>query len=207
MQIHEITNTKLDEGVGSFLGKAAGGLSNFANKVVGAVSPVGQAKAAYAGAIRPQQTDMLGKKVAQIWANYTQQLKAATPDPARYTTMYQQALTAFVQKNLLSGQSINSAMNKQEINQLITQITAAKDNPQQVTALIGKLVQQAAVSQQDVSSTSLVQVVSKSPTVLRYRNVDYAQNANGDWANQKTQKVPDESFQAFLDAEARRAGA
>ena len=207
MQIHEITNTKLDEGVGSFLGKAAGGLSNFANKVVGAVSPVGPAKAAYAGAIRPQQTAMLGKKVAQIWANYTQQLKAATPDPARYTTMYQQALTAFVQKNLLSGQSINSAMNKQEINQLITQITAAKDNPQQVTALIGKLVQQAAVSQQDVSSTSLVQVVSKSPTVLRYRNVDYAQNANGDWANQKTQKVPDESFQAFLDAEARRAGA
>jgi len=199
MQIHEITNTKLDEGVGSFLGKAAGGLSNFANKVVGAVSPVGPAKAAYAGAIRPQQTDMLGKKVAQIWANYTQQLKAATPDPARYTTMYQQALTAFVQKNLLSGQSINSAMNKQEINQLITQITAAKDNPQQVTALIGKLVQQAAVSQQDVEKQHQAQIINRDPAIIKVDGRTYGLNDKGQWADIKTNREPEQSVKAYLD--------
>jgi hypothetical protein len=207
MQIHEITKSKIDEGVGSFLGNLAGKIAAGAQKVGQAIAPVGAAKAAYAGAVRPQQTAMLGKKVAQIWSNYTQQLKAATPDPARYNTMYQQALAAFVQKNLLAGQPIASAMNKQEINQLIAQTTAVKDNAQQVAALIGKLVQQAAVSQQDTTVASLVKVISTNPTVLQYRGVDYAQNANGDWANQKTQKVPDESFQAFLDAEARRAGA
>jgi hypothetical protein len=186
MQIHEITTTKLDEGLGNFLGGVASKLTNRK---------------------RTNQTAMLGNKVAKIWSAYAQQLKSVTTDPARYNTMYQQALTAFVQKNLLAGQSINSAINRQEINQLITQIAAAKDNPQQVSSLILKLVQQAAVSQQDVASTALVKVLSTNPTILQYRNVDYAQNADGDWANQQTQKVPDESFQAFLDSEARRAGA
>ena len=124
--------------------------------------------------------------------------------------MYQQALTAFVQKNLLAGQSINSAINKQEITQLITQITAAKDNPQQVATLIPKLVQQASVSQQDTTRqglSSLVKVLSTNPAVIQYRTISYAQNSQGDWADQRTGNVPDETMQRFLDQEARLAGA
>jgi len=210
MQIHEITQRKIDEGLGSLLGKAAGGISKFAGKVAGAISPVGPAKNAYASAVKPQQIAMLGKKVSDIWSNYVEQLKAATPDPARYNTMYQQALTSFVQKNLLAGQSINSAINKQEITQLITQITAAKDNPQQVATLIPKLVQQASVSQQDTTRQgldSLVKVLSTNPAVIQYRTISYAQNSQGDWADQRNGNVPDEAMQRFLDQEARLAGA
>jgi len=208
MQIHEITNAQLKEGLGSFLGNVAGKVAGGINKVAGAISPVGAAKNAYSSAVRPQQTAMLGKKVAQIWANYVEQLKAATPDPARYNTMYQQALTAFVQKNLLGGQPISSAINKQEITQLITQITSAKDNPQQVATLIPKLVQQASVSQQNAQGIgSLVKVISTNPAVIQYRNISYAQDSHGDWADQRTGNVPDESMQRFLDQEARLAGA
>jgi cytidylate kinase len=207
MQIHEITQTKLDEGLGSFLGKAAGSISNIANKVTGAVSPAGDFKNAYANKLKTQQTAILGKKVAQIWANYAEQLKATTTDPARYATMYQQALTAFVQKNLLSGQSINSAINKQEITQLISQISAAKDNPQQVATLIPKLVQQASVSQQDVTGgQTLTKVISTDPAVIEYRGATFAVNDNGEWSNQKTGKVLDQSFQAFFDQELIKAG-
>jgi hypothetical protein len=207
MQIHEITQTQLDEGLGSFLGKAAGGISNFANKVSGAVSPTGDFKNAYANTKKTQQTAMLGKKVAQIWANYVEQLKATTPDPARYDTLYKQALTAFVQKNLLGGQSISTAINKQEITQLISQISTAKDNPQQVATLIPKLVQQASLSQQDVTSNAtLSKVISTEPAVIEYRGITYSINDNGEWANQRTGKVPDQTFQAFMDQELIKAG-
>ena len=210
MQIHEITQRKLDEGLGSFLGNVAGKVAAGAGKLGQAISSGGDFKSAYGNQIKTQQTAMLGKKVSDIWASYVEQLKAATPDPARYNTMYQQSLTAFVQKNLLAGQSINSAINKQEITQLITQITAAKDNPQQVATLIPKLVQQASVSQQDATRqglSSLVKVLSTNPAVIQYRTVSYAQNSQGDWADQRNGNVPDEAMQRFLDQEARLAGA
>ena len=207
MQIHEITQTQLDEGLGNFLGNVAGkvaaGAKNLGQKITGP----GDFSNAYGNQQKAQQTAMLGKKVAQIWANYVQQLKATNPDPARYDTLYQQALTAFVQKNLLGGQSINSAINKQEINQLITQISAAKDNPQQVATLVSKLVQQATVSQQDVTSgAGLTRVISTEPAVIEYRGITYTINDNGEWANQKTGKIPDQSFQAFMDQELTKAG-
>jgi hypothetical protein len=205
MQIHEVTQRKLDEGLGSFLGKAAGGISNIAGKVAGAISPVGSAKNAYASAVRPQQTAMLGQRVSQIWASYAQQLKAATPDPTRYADLYEKSLTAFVQKNLLGGQAINSITNKQEIIKLISDVTDARDNPQEVAKLVPKLVQQAAVSQQELDQPA-VKVVSLVPAaILQYRNIDYAQDSQGQWANQRTGRVPDESFQAFLDNELAKA--
>jgi len=207
MQIHEITQHKLDEGLGSFLGKAAGGISNIASKVAGAISPIGPAKNAYASAIKPQQIAMLGKKVADIWANYDKQLRAATPDPTQYADLYPKTLSAFVQKNLLGGQSLSYATNKQQINQLISDITSNRDNPQKVAQGIAKLVQQAAVSQQDVNQTQgLAKVVSVQPAVIQYRSVNYAIDNNGQWANQTTGRVPDESFQAFLDQELIKAG-
>lgn len=208
MQIHEITNKKLEEGVGNFLGnlagKAAAGVANLGQKF----SPAGDFKNAYANQMRTQQTGMLAKKVTQIWNNYVQQLKATTPDPGRYDTLYRQALTAFVQKNLLKGQSINSAINKQEITQLINDIATNKDNANQVAQSMSKLVQQASVSQQDVTSgqQQLAKVVSTEPAVIEYRGITYSIDDDGRWANQRTGKVPDQTFQAFLDQELNKAG-
>jgi len=207
MQIHEITQCKLDEGLGNLLGKAAGGIAKGANWLAQKTSPVGDFKRAYTGSMASQQTAMLGKKVADIWARYDQQLRAATPDPTQYADLYPKSLAAFVQKNLLGGQSLSYATNKQQINQLISDITNNRDNPQKVAQGMAKLVQQAAVSQQDVNQTQgLAKVVSVQPAVIQYRNVNYAIDNNGQWANQTTGRVPDESFQAFLDQELIKAG-
>ena len=115
-------------------------------------------------------------------------------------------LRNLVQKNLLKGLPINSAINKLEINQLIDAIADAESNPTQVAELFPKLVQQSALSSQDVAQPTLVKIVSTSPPVIQYRGANYALNQSGDWANQTTGKTPDESFQAFLDSEARKAG-
>ena len=191
MQIHEITESKLKEAgaLGSFLSGITGGMSDkYTNKSADNSAPV-------------------AKKVISIWNNYATQLKAATPDPARYDALYKQTLTAFVQKNLLGGQSINTATNKPEINQLIANISVAKDNPEQVAQLMAKLVQQGTLSKQDVTqSQTLTKVVSTDPAVIQYRNVTYIINDNGQWADQKTGKEPDQSFQAFMDQELIKAG-
>jgi hypothetical protein len=148
------------------------------------------------------------KKAVPVWDNYAKRLKSMTPDPARYKQLYQQSLSAFVQKNLLGNQPIDSAVNKRELNQLISDITAAEDNPQQVATLFGKLIQQVGLSQQDVSrNMAMAKIISTNPPVIQYRNINYAQNQEGNWANQQTGRVPDESFQAFLDQEVARAGA
>lgn len=207
MQIHEITQRKIDEGIGSFLGNVAGKIGAGASRLGQALSPKSDFKSAYSNQMRTQQTAMLGKKVADIWAAYDKQLRAATPDPAQYADLYPKSLAAFVQKNLLGGQSLSYATNKQQLNQLINDITNNRDNPQKVAQGIAKLVQQAAVSQQDVSQTQgLSKVVSLQPAVIQYRNVNYAIDNNGQWANQTTGRVPDESFQAFLDQELIKAG-
>jgi len=207
MQIHEITQGRVDEGIGSFLGNVAGKVAAGASKLGQALSPKSDFKSAYGNQMQAQQTAMLGKKVADIWANYDKQLRAATPDPNQYADLYPRSLSAFVQKNLLGGQSLSYATNKQQINQLIADITSNRDNPQKVAQGIAKLVQQAAVSQQDVTqSQGLAKVVSVQPAVIQYRNVNYAIDNNGQWANQTTGRVPDESFQAFLDQELIKAG-
>lgn len=207
MQIHEITQRRVDEGLGSALGGFAGKMAAGAGKLAQKINPVAGFKTAYNQPVRAQQTSVLGKKVANIWANYAQELKAATPDPTRYADLYEKSLTAFVQKNLLGGQAINTATNKQEITALISDITNDRDNPQEVAKLLPKLVQQATVSQQDVAQTqSVTKVISLQPAVLQFRNVNYAIDNNGQWANQTNGRVPDESFQAFLDQELIKAG-
>jgi hypothetical protein len=194
MQIHEITQPRLDEALGaagSFFSGLTGGLTDrLMDKTPG----------------QPNVAAM-NKKITKVWTDYAQQLKAATPDPARYDTLYQQTLTAFVQKNLLGGQPINSAINKQEINQMISAIVSAKDDQQQFATLMPKLIQQTLLSQQDVTTTNpLVKIISTNPPVIQYRTASYALNQQGEWANQTTGKVPDESFGKFLDQEARNAG-
>jgi len=191
MQIHEITQRNIVE---------AGGFSSFLSGLTGGLTD----KFSTPG--KPNVAAM-NKKITKVWTDYAQQLKAATPDPDRYDTLYQQTLTAFVQKNLLGGQPINRAINKQEINQMISAIVTAKEDPQQVATLMPKLIQQTMLSQQDVGAGSgLTKIISLEPAIIQYRNVSYNINDNGQWSNQQTGKVPDESFQRFLDQELEKAG-
>jgi len=122
MQIHEITCRKLDEGLGSFVGGLAGGASNIAKKVVGAISPGDDAKSAYASAVRPQQIQMLADKVYTGWKQYEKTLLQSNPD-ARTSGMYQQALLAFVTKNLLGGQYLPNVINRRQIETLVQQLS------------------------------------------------------------------------------------
>jgi hypothetical protein len=122
MQIHEVTQQQIDEGLGSMVGGIAGGLSNFGNKVVGAISPGGPAKDAYAAKVRPEQIKMLADKSLNAWRAYEKELLKSNPD-ARDGDMYEQALLAFVSKNLLGGQYLPNVINKDQIVALVKQLS------------------------------------------------------------------------------------
>ena len=122
MQIHEITQRNLNEGLGSFVGGLAGGASNIAKKVVGAISPGDDARSAYDSAVRPQQIKMLADKVYTGWKQYEKTLLQSNPD-ARTSGMYQQALLAFVTKNLLGGQYLPNVINRRQIEALVQQLS------------------------------------------------------------------------------------
>ena len=106
----------------------------------------------------------------------------------------------------MGNQPIDGAINRREITQLIADITAAEDNPQQVASLFGQLTKQAAMSQQDTNRNDVAKIISTQPAVIEFRNVVYAQNDEGKWANQKTGRILDEPTQNFLDQELARAG-
>jgi hypothetical protein len=150
--------------------------------------------------------DAVLQKALPAWNKYTQQLKNLTPDPQRYQQLYKQALTAFVQKNLMAGQQLNSAINRQEILKIIDSITATAtggtDDPTEVNQRFRMLVQQAALAQPDVEKTSaLVRVISTEPAIVQYRSRDYIINDQGQWADKQTGKETEESFGKFLDQE------
>ena len=126
MQIHEITHSKLDEGLGSFVGGLAGGIANVAGDVMGAISPGGDAKSAYASAVRPQQIKMLADKAYTGWKQYEKTLLQSNPD-ARTGDMYYQSLLAFVTKNLLGGQYLPNVINKNQIIALVKQLSQSEE--------------------------------------------------------------------------------
>jgi hypothetical protein len=116
MQIHEITNTQLDEGL--------------LDKVKSAVSG---AQAGYKASQGNRAVQILADKAYPIWATYAKRLEQSITDPTakaafnnRTDGLYQRALTAFVQKNLLKNVPINSAINKDQINKLIKQLSEPK---------------------------------------------------------------------------------
>ena len=126
MQIHEITQRKLDEGLGSFVGGLAGSIANVAGDVMGAISPGGDAKSAYASAVRPQQIKMLADKAYTGWKQYEKTLLQSNPD-ARTGDMYYQSLLAFVTKNLLGGQYLPNVINKNQIIALVKQLSQSEE--------------------------------------------------------------------------------
>ena len=194
MQIHELNEAGILQGI---KGAASG--------VKGAVQGFQQGRKQRLDA---QQLEQTAGIASRAWNKYAAQLKAATPDPTRYQQLYKQALQAFVQKNLLKGQTIANSINRQEITQLIDSITAQADNPTAVTQLFSNLVQQSALAQPDTATSgaqTLVRVVNPDPAVLQFRNKTYIINDQGEWADQVTGAVADQSFQAFLDQELAKA--
>lgn len=193
MQIHELTQLN-EQGILQGIKSAAAGAK-------GALQGYQQAKQDR----RSQQgVQNVSDRAVKAWNLYAKQLKAANPDPVRYSQLYKQALMAFVQKNLLKGQPIANAINQQEITQLVDAISAQADNPAAVENLFPKLIQQAATSTTDTTSGAgqlMVKVLNPDPAVLQFRNKTYIINDQGEWADQTTKAVADQSFQAFLDQE------
>ena len=192
MQIHEISNSvQIKEGFFSNIGNA-----------------VSQSK-------QQRQVSSVTDKAFRAWDKYAQNLKANTPDPARYEQLYRQTLESFVQKNLLGGNRIEYAINQQEIDQLINNITAARDDNNQVARLFSQLVQQSALSQQQASSRSRtpaatnaksqVTVINKDPALVQFKNVNYVINDQGEWIGLNNSRVVPQSFQQFLDDELNKA--
>ena len=134
MQIHEITYSRVDEGI---LDKVGAGIQG--------------AKAAYKQSKINRQTDQMADKAYGVWDTYARQLEqfAASKGPEalkafqdRSDGIYQKSLMAFVQKNLLGGNQLNKLINKDDIINLVNKISA----PQQVVP-----VAQPAQAQQQVA--------------------------------------------------------
>jgi hypothetical protein len=104
------------------VGGIAGGLSNVAGRVTNFLSPVGPGKDAYAAKVRPEQIKMLADKSLNAWRAYEKELLKSNPD-ARDGDMYEQALLAFVSKNLLGGQYLPNVINKDQIVALVKQLS------------------------------------------------------------------------------------
>ena len=128
MQIHELTRPGLDEGVASTLGNLVGGARARASALGQKLSPVGDFKSAMADPMRQQQIKMLSDKVYRGWKAYEKILLQSNPD-ARETPMYEQALLAFVVKNLLGGQYLPNVINKDKITALVKQLSASGQGP------------------------------------------------------------------------------
>jgi hypothetical protein len=205
MQIHEITLTE------------AGLLQGIKNVATGAVSALTKRRGDVTVAGIDAKTDRASAKKMQAvtdkavpaWLQYARQLKAANPDPARYATLYKQSLQAFVQKNLMAGQSITNAINRQELLELIDAITKAESDPNQVAQLFPKLVQQAGLSASDPDrqATPLqVRFISISPPVLQFRNKTYVVGDQGKWSEQLSGSIVDQTTQQFFDQQLAQVG-
>ena len=124
MQIHELTQRQLDEGLGSALGGIVGKAQAGASALKQKFSPSGDYQAAKADPVRQQQIKLLADKSYRAWKSYEKDLLRSNPD-ARQTGMYEQALLAFVVKNLLSGQYLPNVINQDKIKALVKQISGS----------------------------------------------------------------------------------
>jgi hypothetical protein len=122
MQIHEVTKPQLDEGIASALGSIVGGARAGLASAGQALTGGGAFSAAMKDPMRQQQLKMLANKSYDAWKAYEKTLLQSNPD-ARQTPMYQQALLAFVTKNLLGGQYLPNVINKQQIQALVKQLS------------------------------------------------------------------------------------
>lgn len=127
MQIHEVTKKNSDpinEGLASTLGNLAGRISAKVGDIGDTITGGGEFKAAMNDPKRQQQIKMLSDKAYLSWKAYEKTLLQANPD-AKETPMYEQALLAFVTKNLLGGQYLPNVINKAQIQALVKQLSGS----------------------------------------------------------------------------------
>ena len=139
MQIHELTQTQVVEGLGDTIGGLAGRAKAGINRgVQAATSPWQSAKAAYKKPVQNQQTQMLANKA---FGNRTD-------------GTFEKALLAFTQKNLLGGAYLPNLTNKDEILELVKEISAPGVTPEQEKELFTQLVTQGTLAQNIAAGTS-----------------------------------------------------
>jgi hypothetical protein len=229
MQIHEITNTQLDEGL--------------LDRVKSAVSG---AKAGFKASQGNRAVQMIADKAYPIWAAYAKRLEQSITDPTakqafdnRTDGLYQKALTAFVQQNFLKNTRIDDTINKDQLKGIIQKLSEPKiavtapvatapatpSNPSTIIdpatnkpfksapvtealsattekQLFTQLVQVASLAQPDAERDRYqptVQLVSRDPAIVKFDGRTYGLNDQGEWHDIKNSKVPDESVQAYLN--------
>jgi hypothetical protein len=156
MQIHEITTPVLNEGIpgaiGGALGRASAGISSGIQKLT---SPWQAAKSAFKKPVANQQTQLLTNKAYSVWKDFAQKLRSSIKDPAKLQAfdnrsdgVYEKNLLAFTQKNLLGGAYLPNLTNKQEILDLIHELSqpTAQAVPEAATSLAGRSQQRNAGS-------------------------------------------------------------
>jgi len=138
MQIHELTQprkpTQVDEGLVSGASDLA---SRAAYKLGGPKRGIDAVKAAWQQGKVKQQTANLAKKSQATWDRYVQNWEANITDPderAKFVArqdggLYKRQLTAWVQKNLLSGMNLGNLTNRNEILAIIGALSAPKQLP------------------------------------------------------------------------------
>jgi hypothetical protein len=151
MQIHEITNTQLDEGL--------------LDKVKSAVSG---AKTGYKASQGNRAVQLIADKAYPIWAAYAKRLEQSITDPTakqafnnRTDGMYQKALTAFVQQNLLKNVRIDDAINKEQIKGVIQKLSEPKIAPATPTPVAPTPVAPTSVAKPTQSSTIIDPTTNK----------------------------------------------
>ena len=121
MQIHEITQSRLDEGI---VDAVKSGYNKLAGGISGAKQGVRLSRST-------QQAQLLANKAFPIWKTFAAQIRAGIKDPAKLQAfdnrtdgVYEKNLLAFVQKNLLGGAYLPNLTNKDEILALVKQLSA-----------------------------------------------------------------------------------
>jgi hypothetical protein len=232
MQIHEITQIKLDEGLldtvkSAFTGAKAGYKASQGNRAVQAIA----------------------NKAYPMWLAYEKRLEQSITDPTakqafndRTDGLYQRALTAFVQQNFLKNVRIDDTINKDQIKGLIQKLSEPKiavtksapvapATPAKKTQsstivdpatnkpfssapisealdattekqLFTQLVQVASLAQPDTERDRYqpaVQLISRDPAIVKFDGRTYGLNDNGEWADIKNSREPEESVKAYLN--------
>ena len=149
MQIHELTKRRpaqVDEGWQDSYDAAKGAVSGaiqtaktaIANPIRSMTAPKGSASLAsrVQASKSASSSKLLSKKFIDAWHLYAMQMEKGITDPrkkqafdARTDGTYEKALTAWVQKNLLSGMYLPNLTNKDEILDLVSQLSIPRDKP------------------------------------------------------------------------------
>lgn len=145
MQIHELTQKQLDEGLMDLAKGAAAKVAQgvgVAKDVAGAVAqPFKDVSGAYKDVRQDAKIAATADKAFNAWTKYSDQVAKTFTDPAKkeaYLTRqdgrYEKDLLSFVQQNLLRGLSFSTLNNRDDIMGLIKAISKATSSVPTVAA-------------------------------------------------------------------------